>query len=65
MKFKNKDDQIVDTLVFLRRRLKIPMGGDTEIKGGAKTEGKAIKRLSHLGIHPTYSYQTWTLLWNL
>jgi hypothetical protein len=35
---------------------RIPMGGDT--KGGAETEGKAILRLSYLGIHPIYSHQT-------
>jgi hypothetical protein len=29
------------------------MGGDTETKFGVETEGKAIQRLSHLGIHPT------------
>jgi hypothetical protein len=27
----------------------IPMGGDTETKCGAETEGKAIQRLPHLG----------------
>jgi hypothetical protein len=32
-------------------------------KGGAETEGKAIQRLPHLGIHPTYRHQTQTLLW--
>jgi hypothetical protein len=34
------------------------MGGDTETKYGAETEEKAIRRLSHLGIHPKYSHQT-------
>ena len=29
----------------------------------AETEGKAIQRLPHLGIHPIYSHQTQTLLW--
>jgi hypothetical protein len=33
-----------------------------EIKCGAETEGKATQRLSHLGIHPIYSYQTQTLV---
>jgi hypothetical protein len=37
------------------------MEGDTETKWGAGTEGKAIQRLPHLGIHPIYSYQTQTL----
>ena len=39
------------------------MGGDTETKCGAVTEGKAIQRLPHLGIHLIYSCQTQTLLW--
>ena len=37
---------------------KIPMGGDTESKCGAETEGKAIHRLPHLVIHHIYSHQT-------
>jgi hypothetical protein len=53
----------VDTSVLLRRRNKIPMGEVTETKWGAETEGKAIQRLPHLGIHPIYSYQTQTVLW--
>jgi hypothetical protein len=62
MKLKKKEDQSMDTLVLLRRGNKIPMGGDT--KCGAETEGKDIqRRLSHLGIHSIYSYQTQTLLW--
>ena len=39
----------MDTLVLLRRGNKIPMGGDTETKCGADTEGKAIQRLPPLG----------------
>jgi hypothetical protein len=62
MKLKKKEDQSVDTSV-LRRGIKIPMRGDTETKYGAETEGKAIQRLSHLGVHPKYCYQTQTLLW--
>jgi hypothetical protein len=62
MKLKKKEDQSVDTLVLLRRGIKIPMGGDTETKCGAETEGKAIRRLPHLGIHPIYSHQTQILL---
>jgi hypothetical protein len=42
----------VDASVFLRRGNKILMGGDTETKYGAETEGKTIQRLPHLGIHP-------------
>jgi hypothetical protein len=39
-----KEDQSVYTSVLFRRGNKIPMGGDTEIKCGAETEGKAIQR---------------------
>jgi hypothetical protein len=42
MKLKKKEDQSVDALILLRRRNKIPMGGDTETKCRAETEGKAI-----------------------
>ena len=52
MKLKKKEGQSVDTLVLLRRGNKIPTGGNTEPKYGAKAEGKAIQRLPHLGIHP-------------
>jgi hypothetical protein len=51
----------VDTSVLLRRGNKIPMEGVTETKCGAETEGKAIQRLSHLGIHPIHRHQTKTL----
>ena len=63
MKVKKKEDQSVDASVLLRRGDKIPTGGDTETKCGAKTEGKAIQSLPHLGIHPIYSHQTQILLW--
>ena len=36
---------------FFLEGKKIPMG-DTETKCGAETEGKAIQRLSYLGIEP-------------
>jgi hypothetical protein len=62
MKLK-KEDQSVDTLILLRRRYKMPMKGVTETKCGAETEGKAIQRLPHLGIHPTNIHQTQKLLW--
>jgi hypothetical protein len=42
MKLKMKEDHSVDTLVLLRREIKISMGGYTETKSGAETEGKAI-----------------------
>jgi hypothetical protein len=63
MKLKKKEEQSVNTSVLLKKGNKIEMGGDTEIKCGAETEGKAIQRLQHLGIHPIYSHQTQTLLW--
>jgi hypothetical protein len=62
MKLKKKEDQSMDTSILLRRGNKIPMGGVTETKFEADTEGKAIQRLPHLGIHPIYNYQTQTLL---
>jgi hypothetical protein len=34
-----------------------------EIECRSETEGKAIQRLPHLGIHTIYSYQTQRLLW--
>ena len=63
MKLKKKEDQSVDASVLFRRGIKIIKGGDTETKCGAETEGKAIQRLPHVGIHPIYSYQTQTMLW--
>jgi hypothetical protein len=47
----------VDTSDLLRRGIKIPIGGNTKTKCGTETKGKAIQLLSHLGIHPIYSYQ--------
>jgi hypothetical protein len=58
MKLKNKEDQSVDASVLLRRVNKILTGVNMETKYGAETEGKAIQRLSHLGIHPIHSHQT-------
>jgi hypothetical protein len=63
MKLKKKEDQSMDTSALLRRGNKIPLGGDTETKYGAETEGKIIQRLTHLGIHLIYSHQTQTILW--
>jgi hypothetical protein len=62
MKLKMKEDQNVDSLILLRRGNKIPMEGVTETKCGVETEGKAIHRLLHLGIHLIYNHQTQTLL---
>jgi hypothetical protein len=55
-----KEDQSV---VLLRRGNKILTGTNPETKCGAETEGKAIQRLFHLGIHPIYSHETQKLLW--
>jgi hypothetical protein len=63
MKPKKKEDQNVDASVLFRRANKILTRGNMETKCGAETEGKVIQRLTHLGIHPIYSHQTWTLLW--
>jgi hypothetical protein len=63
MKLKKKEDQSVGALVLLRKDNKILTGANTEAKCGAETEGKAIQRLPHLGIHPIYNHQTQTLLW--
>jgi hypothetical protein len=63
MEFKKKEDQSVDPLVLLRRRNKILMAVNMEIKCGTMNEGNTIQRLPHLGIHPIYSYQTQTILW--
>jgi hypothetical protein len=65
MKPKKKEDQNVDASVLFTRVNKILTGGSMETKYGAETEGKAIHRLSHLGIHPIYCHQTQTLLWML
>jgi hypothetical protein len=51
MKLKKKENQSVDASVLLRRGNKILMGGNTETKCGAETEGKNIQRLPHLEIY--------------
>jgi hypothetical protein len=62
MKLMKKEDQSMDTSVFLRKGNKILVGTNTETKCGAETEGKTIQRLPHLEIHTIYSHQTQTLL---
>jgi len=37
------------------------MEGLTETKCRAETDGKAIQKLPHMGIHPIYSHQIQTL----
>jgi hypothetical protein len=63
MKLQKKEDQSVDTSVFLRRGNKIAIEGVRETKCGAETEGMIIQRLLHLGIHPIYNKKTQILLW--
>jgi hypothetical protein len=62
MKLKKKENQSMDASV-LRRGRKILMGGNMEPQCRTETEGKAIQRLSHLGIHPIYRHQSQALLW--
>jgi hypothetical protein len=57
MKLKKKEYQSVSSSFLLRMGNKIPMGGDPETNCRAETEGKAIQRLPHLGIHPIYSQE--------
>jgi hypothetical protein len=61
MKLKKKEDQRVDSSFLLRRVNKMLKRGNIDRKSGAETGGKAIQRLLHLGIHPTYRHQTQTL----
>jgi hypothetical protein len=65
MKPKKKEDQNVGASVLCRRGNNILTGGTMETKCELETEGKAIQRLPHLGIHPIYSHQIWMLLWML
>jgi hypothetical protein len=51
LRLKKKEDQSVDALILLRKGNKILMGGNKEKNYRVETEGKAIQRLSHLGIH--------------
>jgi hypothetical protein len=51
MKLKKKENQSVGASVCLRRGNKILMEQIQRKICGAETEGKAIQRLFHLGIH--------------
>ena len=62
MKLKKKEDQRVDASVLLRSRNKLLAGGNMEKGYEAETEGKAIQRLPHLGIHPINRHPTQTVL---
>jgi hypothetical protein len=63
MNLKKKEDQSVDMSFLLRMGNKIPIEEVTETKFGAKTEGRTIQRLPHLGIHPINNHQTQILLY--
>jgi hypothetical protein len=52
----------VDISIPLRRGNKIPIESVTETKFREETEGMAIQRLPHLGIHPINHHQNQTLL---
>jgi hypothetical protein len=65
MKLKKKEDQILGASGLLRKGIRILTGANMETKCREETEGKAIQRLSHLGIHSRYSHQTPTLFWML
>jgi hypothetical protein len=56
MKLKKKESQNVDASVLLKRMNKILMGANKETNCEAESEGKAIPRLPHLGIHPIYRH---------
>jgi len=62
MKLKKKEGQNVRASVLLRRENKTIMGGNIGTMSGTETEGKTIKGLSHLGIHPTFHHQIQSLL---
>jgi hypothetical protein len=62
MKLEKKEDQSVNTSIFLRRANKIPMGGVTETKFRAEIEGVTIQKLPHLGIHFINNHQNQPVL---
>jgi len=51
-----------DASILLQRENKILTGGNIGTKSGARTKGKIIQRLPHLGSQPTCSHQTQSLL---
>jgi hypothetical protein len=57
-----KEGKSLGNLVLLRRGNKILKGANTDTNCGAETEGKAIQRLSYLGILPIYNQQMQSLL---
>ena len=58
MKLEKKEDQSVDTSIFLKRGNKIPLEGVIETKFVGEPEGMTIQRLAHLGIQPINNHQT-------
>jgi hypothetical protein len=62
MKIKKKENQTVGALVLFRNGNKILTEEIMETTCGIETEEKAIQRLPHLEIHPTFCHQMQTLL---
>jgi hypothetical protein len=63
MIFKKKEDQSVNTLLFLfRMGYKIPMKGVIDSKFRTEIEGRTIQRLPLLGFYPINNHQTLTPL---
>jgi hypothetical protein len=62
MKLTMKEERSMGLLVLLRRGNKTLTGANMEANSGTETEEKTMQRLIHLGIHPTYTHQTQTLL---
>jgi hypothetical protein len=50
-----KQDQSMGTLVFPKRQNKIHVGGDTETKYGAETEGKTMQSFFSLSLYFTFT----------
>jgi hypothetical protein len=67
MKIKMKEDKSVNFSLLLRRGNKILTGGYMETKCRVETEGKAVQRLPHSGIHPKplYYCSCWKVLSDL
>jgi hypothetical protein len=63
MKPKKKEDQDVDAAVLLWMMNKILTGGNREKKNVEQRLKEKPSGNSHMGIHPIYSYQTRTFLW--
>jgi hypothetical protein len=62
MKLKKRQDKSVGPTV-LPRKGENSHGSKYRDKVWGESEGKAIQRLPHMGIHPIYSHQSQTLVW--